>query len=70
MGFVSAGAEAAASRAWKDLEANERAALAFVYLENAAGTPVAFRFLARALAASEGSAGALSQIFCTLVCPS
>ena len=40
----------AASAAWEDLSASERAALAYIYLENAAGAPAAFKFLSRARA--------------------
>lgn len=54
------GAEAASSVEWDELEAEEKAALAFMYLENIAGTPVAFRFLTRALATSDGSMSTLS----------
>ncbi|BDA49281.1 UDP-glucose:glycoprotein glucosyltransferase 1 [Coccomyxa sp. Obi] len=42
------GADVAAGAAWEDLTASERASLAFMYLENAAGAPAAFKFLGKA----------------------
>lgn len=40
----------AASTAWVDLAASERAAVAFQFMENAAGAPFAFKFLGKARA--------------------
>ena len=37
----------AAGAAWEDLTASERASLAFMFLENAAGAPAAFKFLGK-----------------------
>lgn len=45
-----AGTETAVNTPWEDLSASERAALAFIYLENAAGVPAAFKFLSKARA--------------------
>jgi hypothetical protein len=56
------GAEAAAETAWDDLDPSERAALAFLHLEAAAGGPTAFKFLARAASGSEDTPGALQSL--------